>query len=81
MNGSNVHPRLAAGEEIEIPEGVRVRCPLVEFRLRKVGECPGCRHFRGLTDRFPGGKHAFAVRYSVLCAAEPAKRELFEIEA
>lgn len=68
-------------DEIEIPDTVRVRCPLVEFQLRAVAKCVDCKHFRGLSDRFPGGKARFAIRYAVLCAAEPAKRELFELEA
>jgi len=67
-------------QTIEIPATVLVRCPLVGFKLRPVdGHCPGCEHFRGLMDRFPRSKHSFAVRYSVACAAEPLKRELFEI--
>lgn len=70
-----------AEKQLEIPETVRVRCPLVEFKLRCVGQCPKCEHFRGLVDRFPNSKHPFAVRYGVLCAAEPTRRELFEIEA
>jgi len=71
----------SAREEVEIPESVRVRCPLVEYRLRAVAShCPACPHFQGLADRFPGSKHAFAIRYAVLCAGEPAKRELFELE-
>lgn len=78
MNGSK-HP---VAEGVEVPELVRVRCPLVEFRLRAVaGHCPGCEHFRGLADRFPGSAHAFAVRFAVLCAAEAVRRELFEVES
>ena len=84
MNGKDRPAAAPAGEAdtVEVPESVRVRCPLVEFRLRSMGEhCPNCPHFRGLTDRFPGSKHRFAVRYMLLCAAEPVKREIFEMDA
>jgi hypothetical protein len=85
MNG-NTHPAVPAAqpraeETIEVPQGVRVRCPLAEYRLRAVAaHCPACEHFRGMADRFPGSRHGFTVRFSVLCAGEPVKRELFELE-
>lgn len=84
VNGSK-HPISAEAktreQEIHVPDNVRVRCPLVGFKLRKVEEhCPECPHFRGLADRFPGSEHRFVVRYTVLCAGEPAKRELHELE-
>lgn len=65
---------------VEIPENVRVRCPLASYSLRRVAACPDCQHFRGLADRFSGGQHRFAVRFNVLCAGEPAKREILELE-
>jgi hypothetical protein len=66
---------------IDIPLASHVRCPLANFRLRGVAaHCPGCEHFRGLEDRFPGSKLAFERRYSVLCHARPTARELFELE-
>jgi hypothetical protein len=72
----------ARAQTIDIPDTVRVSCPLVQFKLRAMGEhCPGCPHFRGLEDRFPGSSHAFAVRYTVKCAGEPARRPLYELEA
>jgi hypothetical protein len=68
--------------ELQVPRSVLVRCPLVQFRLRAIADhCPACPHFRGLSDRFPGPSSlAFIQRYTVLCAAEPVRRELFEIE-
>ena len=68
-------------ETIEIPVTVLVRCPLVGYRLRRIsGHCPTCQHFRGLGDRFPGSKEmSFSARYHIRCAAEPVKRELFEV--
>lgn len=84
MNG-NTHPvaapeSLAREEKLEIPENVLVHCPLVEHRLRPMGaHCPECPHFRGLSDRFPGSAHKFAVRYTILCAGEPTKRQLCEL--
>ena len=66
---------------IEMPDGVFVRCPLVDFQLRAVAKhCPPCPHFRGLADRFPGMTSiAPAKRYFVLCAGAPTKRELIEV--
>lgn len=69
------------GDDLDIPLSVLVRCPLIGFKLRAVGgHCPECPHFRGLSDRLPVGKHPFHARYAVLCAAEPTRRELFEVE-
>jgi len=81
INGEHVAFEPPAGEDIEIPENARTRCPLVEFRLRKVTDCAACRHFAGLSDRFPDGKHRFAIRYAILCAGEPTRREILELEA
>jgi hypothetical protein len=67
--------------EVGIPDSARTRCPEAAFKLRQVIACTTCPHFRGLSDRFPGHTDkAFAVRYAVLCAAEPARREVFEVE-
>jgi len=67
---------------IDVPAAVLVRCPKVEFKLRSISHCPPCEHFRGLVDRGPGiGTPEFAKRYLLLCAAEPVRRELFEVEA
>ena len=87
MNGTE-HPALQKGAEappraepIEVPSSMRVHCPLVEFKLRQVGaHCPGCEHFCGLEDRFPGSKIAFHKRFSVLCLAKPTERQIFEVE-
>lgn len=85
VNGSQ-HPISAEAktreQEIHVPDSVRIRCPLVSFKLRKVDDhCPDCPHFRGLVDRFPGStSHAFVVRYAVMCVGEPVKRELQELE-
>jgi hypothetical protein len=68
-------------ESIDIPLSAHVRCPLVEFKLRAVaGHCPGCEHFRGLEQKYAGGEIPFERRYSVLCHARPAARDLFEVE-
>lgn len=66
--------------ELEIPDAARTRCPLVNFKARQVLKCIECPHFRGMSDRFPGSNKSFAVRYIVLCAAVPAKREILEVE-
>lgn len=65
-------------EPLDIPDGVRVRCPKAGFKLARVAQCVDCPSFAGLEDRFPCGAHAFAQRYTVLCAHVPVKRELFE---
>lgn len=67
-------------ETIEIPEGALVACPLHKFALVRVGQsCPGCPHFAGLADRFPGSPHAFATRYTVRCKAEPQQRQISQL--
>jgi len=69
-------------ETIEIPAGVLVHCPLVEFRLRSVAQhCPTCPHWRGLADRFPGSEYRFGVRYLLRCQGEIKQRPLQEIDA
>ncbi len=68
-------------EEIEIPPTALVACPLTGFNLRPVVKCVGCKHFAGLTDRFPDGGHAFKVRYLVNCSARPVQREIKELAA
>ena len=72
----------AAESVVDIPVTVIVRCPLVGMRMRRICEhCPTCEHFRGLGDRFPGGAPgmAFSARFHIRCAAEPVRRELFEV--
>ena len=74
-------PPGGAEQSIEIPRSIFVRCPLAQYRLRQVAEsCPGCAHFKGLADRYPGSPVPFQARFLALCTAEPVKRELFEIE-
>lgn len=71
----------SAEDTIEIPESALIACPLVQFRLRKVGDyCPKCEHFRGLADRFPGSNHRFAMRYAVLCQGKIEPRAMQELE-
>jgi hypothetical protein len=66
-------------EQIEIPPGAVVACPLKAFKLRSVAQCVACPHFTGLTDRFPDGVHEFKMRYMVGCAARPTMREIKEL--
>jgi len=74
-------PARPGDETVEIPSSVLVRCPLVGFRMRAIApHCSRCDHFKGLADRFPGAKHLeFGKRFMILCAAEPVRRELFEV--
>lgn len=70
-------------DQIEIPDSMRVHCPLAGFKLRQVSKCLECPHMEGgaLVDRFPGATHlGFAQRYSVGCNARPTLREIKEIE-
>jgi len=72
-------PAAAGGGTLDIPLSVLVRCPLVGFKMRVMGgHCPGCEHFRGLKDSYPG--KPFHVRYAVLCSAQATRRELFDLE-
>jgi len=83
MDRRSEAPEAVPGAEestLEIPNGMRVACPLAGFRLREVTACPACAHFRGLADRFPGSGHPFAARYALLCAAEPVRRQLYHLE-
>lgn len=67
-------------EIIDIPDGALVACPLHKFAFVRVGQsCPGCPHFAGLADRFPGGTHPFATRYTVRCKAEPVQRQVVQL--
>jgi hypothetical protein len=71
-----------ATETIEMPDAALVRCPLVEFNLRRVVKnCPACPHFHGATDRFPGRNGIPPEkRYLVLCGEPaPVKREIFKV--
>lgn len=66
-------------ETIEIPDGTLVACPLHKFAMARVIHCPCCPHFAGLADRFPGGAHPFATRYTVRCKAEPVQRQVVQL--
>lgn len=80
---SAAEPARAQVHEIEVPESMRVHCPLVDFKLRQVTKCLACPHLAGgaLVDRFPGAKHlTIAQRYQVPCTARPTLREIKETE-
>lgn len=64
----------AKEELLEIPDKALVACPLVQFALQSVAECPDCKFFVGLEDRFPGSQIEFAKRYTVKCLGEPVRR-------
>ena len=64
---------------VDVPEAALVRCPKQRFALTKVSACVDCSAFGGLEDRFPGGSHAFEVRFSVRCYGEPVKREILSL--
>ncbi|HBH37691.1 MAG TPA: hypothetical protein DDX06_04825 [Curvibacter sp.] len=72
-----------AAHSVEVPESMRVHCPLVDFKLRKVTQCLECPHLVGgtLADRFPGANHMPVVqRYAVPCSARPTLRQMTEVE-
>lgn len=76
-------PETTAAQEIEVPESMRVHCPLAGFKLRQVVKCLECQHLAGgaLVDRFPGAKNlTIAQRYQVPCTARPTLREIKETE-
>lgn len=76
---SETQDSTAGQEVIEIPQTALVACPEHGFRFARVEGCGDCPYFAGLQDRFPGGPHAFAVRYTVLCKARPTSREIKEL--
>lgn len=68
---------------MDVPESMRVHCPLAGFKLRKVTQCLECPHLAGgrLVDRFPGGHQlTVAQRYKVPCSARPTLRDIQETE-
>lgn len=66
---------------VHIPANALTACPEQAFKFVPVDACTRCPHFAGLQDRFPGGPHAFAVRYLVGCKARPVAREIKELAA
>lgn len=73
----------AGEDQIDVPESMRVHCPLADFKLRQVVKCLECPHLAGgaLVDRFPGAKNlTIAQRYQVPCTARPTLREIKETE-
>jgi hypothetical protein len=62
------------GDQIDIPNDVLVRCPLVHFAQRRAASCAQCAHFAGLTEQL-NGPHPFARLYALRCA-HPVDREL-----
>lgn len=64
---------------VEVPDNVRVRCPLVAFRLRDVRMCVGCDKYAGLQEQIGNNKLPFAQRFGVQCT-HPQTRQLFELE-
>lgn len=62
--------------QVEIPAEVLVRCPLVNFDLRRARGCDGCEHMRGLTELADRG--TFHARFQVRCAW-PQDRQLFRL--
>lgn len=72
-----------AGDEIEIPDPVVVRCPLKRFELRRAIRCEGCPHFAGLTELLAASAAQpipFHKAYAVRCAY-PVDRELQALAA
>lgn len=68
---------------VDVPESMRVHCPLADFKLRKVTHCLECPHLAGgaLADRFPGADHMpITQRYAVPCSARPTLRQMTEVE-
>lgn len=64
-------------DEVQVPEGALIECPLVRFDLRPASCCAACPKFAGLEDRFPGmEKLPFHKRYLILCLGEPVKRQV-----
>lgn len=73
-------PQTPNEEQLDVPDNVLTACPLVKFAFVPVAKkCVVCPFFAGLADRFPGGSHRFAVRYSVRCSAEPVQRQVIEM--
>ncbi len=68
-------------ESIEISESALVHCPLADFKLRRVKDCPACPKFGGLEDRFPDAPYAFGTRYLLLCFGAPVKRLIETLDA
>lgn len=75
-------------ENITIPDGVYVRCPLADFQMSPVSACEGCENFHGLLERlrradstqemFETDPNLFRKTFAVRCAW-PVDRELFSL--
>lgn len=66
---------MPVGDDVTIPESVRVRCPIKAFALRRASLCDGCPHFAGLAEQLGNERLPFHRRYTVRCA-HPIEREL-----
>ncbi len=66
---------MPAGDDIEIPQNVVVRCPLKSFDLAHATGCDGCEHFAGLSELLASPTVRFQRRYAVRCRY-PIDREL-----
>lgn len=67
-------------KQIDIPDTVRVRCPLVSGKLRSIPDCMACEHHAGFNEQLFNPKLSIAQRFVVRCAF-PTDRQLFEMES
>lgn len=65
---------------VDIPENVRVKCPVIGGKLREIPKCVGCEHHAGFHEQLFNPKLTIAQRFVVRCK-HPFDRQLFEIEA
>lgn len=68
-----------SNDNIDLPDNLLLHCPQQQFKLARVAHCPGCDHFSGLADRFPGSDKPPAQRYMLLCRHDPIRREMMEM--
>ena len=65
---------------VDVPDSTLVRCPLVEFKMRRIEHCRSCEFFKGLGNLLPHVKPiVFGKHIMVRCIAKPVRRELFGV--
>lgn len=70
----------AEGHTVDVPDTVRVKCPLVRGKLRSIPKCVGCEHHAGFHEQLFNPKLSVAQRFVVRCTFA-TDRQLFEVEA
>lgn len=72
--------RAEAAREVDVPDGVFIRCPLKDMRLSPVTVCESCPHFHGLGELTSRADIAFHRRFNVRCTGGIVERQIVEFD-